>query len=970
MKSETVRALSYIYFLRFSLFLWVLPIALLALDASMTRIFTRGIFLPEFCAQYLCNAFFLSSTGMVALVTSRLVIFNGEDRFGIMPPEMLDYFLGDAGCQASWKPLLVCQTPALSALVWIACLATAQEVRWSWVLSGMTIGYLLSFVFWLVINALYLWSYNPKRYAPLNNGALQLPRVVLFSSSWLGFKTLAAHGGPGSCDLIQRSFGRFFDFLAQLGPGYSSQKPLPDGQKRWPLWEGQCFALVGFVCLVFVYLLLFPLTAPLRLTVYSTVALMIATLVAFLTILIVVSGGDNENRSVLLFRIVTTSLIVIFMASIWLLYFLKDPERFPVLSSVLVLLTLLIWAGSAVAFFLDRFRVPVASVVLVYFLLGNVVYKVGTSVARKLQLEIPFYDHYFPVTTASGPVELPGPADILKAKRQSYPNDPLIVITATGGGLHAAGWTATILGELEKASLQVGDYNWHDHILLLSTVSGGSVGAYSYLRELSLDNNFEKHHDLSAARMTDLSMCSSLEAVGWGLTYVDAVQALTGLPLLRSDDPEPAGATGDTSFKPRLLGDRSWALGAAFARNLRDYDYCMLDDPRYRVLALSAARVTDAPKGLIAPEELTLRDTIPQGQNSIYPAFTMNTTAVESGERFLLANYKIPDDNTEIQRGMFVHAESFLNVYGELNGKNPNSHIFADLPLSSAARLSATFPYVSSVSRIPPSYTTYSQAKDGKHFNPGFHFADGGYYDNDGVASAIEFLCYAFADGRCDPPKQALPTQPAGQTTVTSQAVPAKHAATARETNAFGMIPDSIGKEPQNQKPYILFIEIRDSCDVTEEDPNDLASQQRNSKALFNAIDQLGAPVHAFWLAGHDSITLRNRRELQVAESALGLGGGRLNHIVIPYCDRQNGKESGSNYALSWSLTPLQREEIQRAAERRTPNLQQSSTSNHESYGAGDLIDSAMNWIKAMRTKATFEAAAAKPGRPESPPRP
>jgi hypothetical protein len=51
---------------------------------------------------------------------------------------------------------------------------------------------------------------------------------------------------------------------------------------------------------------------------------------------------------------------------------------------------------------------------------------------------------------------------------------PVILVATAGGGSRAAYWTATVLGELNKIS------GFNDHLLLISGVSGGSLGALLY----------------------------------------------------------------------------------------------------------------------------------------------------------------------------------------------------------------------------------------------------------------------------------------------------------------------------------------------------------------------------------------------------------------------------------------------------------------------------------------------------------
>ncbi len=94
------------------------------------------------------------------------------------------------------------------------------------------------------------------------------------------------------------------------------------------------------------------------------------------------------------------------------------------------------------------------------------------------------------------------------------------------------------------------------------------------------------------------------------------------------------------------------------------------------------------------------------------PAAVLNATASETGEPFLLT----PLDWPARWKGLF-----FSSAY-------PNR----DLPVTTAARLSATFPYVAPLAR--------AQEVDGRPASPGFHLADGGYYDNFGVVTVVNWL--------------------------------------------------------------------------------------------------------------------------------------------------------------------------------------------------------------------------------------
>jgi hypothetical protein len=92
------------------------------------------------------------------------------------------------------------------------------------------------------------------------------------------------------------------------------------------------------------------------------------------------------------------------------------------------------------------------------------------------------------------------------------------------------------------------------------------------------------------------------------------------------------------------------------------------------------------------------------------PAVIFNATAAESGQRFIVASTDVePNEDNAIR---------FFRDYPGL-----------DLPVVTAARLSASFPYVSPEGR----------ASEGPE-KLRYHIGDGGYYDNSGILSALEWV--------------------------------------------------------------------------------------------------------------------------------------------------------------------------------------------------------------------------------------
>jgi hypothetical protein len=139
---------------------------------------------------------------------------------------------------------------------------------------------------------------------------------------------------------------------------------------------------------------------------------------------------------------------------------------------------------------------------------------------------------------------------------------------------------------------------------------------------------------------------------------------------------------------PGFVGkrDRAWALEQAWRQRMRYPDARLWD---WRADAASGWR----------------------------PAVVFNATIAERGRRILLSPMDL---------GPATAGEMFHTYYQ-----------YADMTVVRAARLSATFPYVTPMARA-----AWSQEDKGAALGelPGHHFADGGYYDNFGMSTIVEWL--------------------------------------------------------------------------------------------------------------------------------------------------------------------------------------------------------------------------------------
>jgi hypothetical protein len=191
---------------------------------------------------------------------------------------------------------------------------------------------------------------------------------------------------------------------------------------------------------------------------------------------------------------------------------MKDPNatEVPTLAYVLLLMLIWCWVLAGLAFFLDRYRIPLALPIAVLII------ATGTRGGS---------DHYFK-TMASWASERLTPADALAAHPAgAAPRRSAIIVAANGGGIQAAAWTARVLtGLQEECRAQLGPRcRFAESVRLISSVSGGSVGAMYVTAAYA---NGTLPDTTSLERIVLRAEASSLEHVGWGLLYRDIFRPL------------------------------------------------------------------------------------------------------------------------------------------------------------------------------------------------------------------------------------------------------------------------------------------------------------------------------------------------------------------------------------------------------------------------------------------------------------
>lgn len=857
------RRFQYLYFLRFCLLGWLLlPFACWLDGCTGVSALSRGIMTLSSGWQAFHAMFFVVTLATTTLVCARNIVMNGNFRFASQPPMQLYDWLTRCNPLTLWTVLAVAQVPALVTLWYVARTTISEQVGFTdhdpgiWPSSGWSLslwgwyaaGLAAAFVFWYLVTLFYLWTHE---WIPGDG-----PRALIFPP--LLSKVEDSLQGASKPKLAEWLEIAMHWPLKLTNIGYA-----PDSEG--PLYELHFLTTVSLIAFVLLYLFLYPIVAPVVTTTHPAAEIVFASVICICVLLGATrtgSGWKMEKPGVsfsLLFLLLWGTFACLLFDDIFH-HEVKLARSFPVLASVTVILIFMQWGISGASFFFDRYRVPVLTSAIALIFLPKLALSFthpayGAPWIQWVQAHIVDWDadHYFEVRQIAPVTVLPNPTDAVNEtfKRLNADDQPLVVVTATGGGIQAAEWTAQVMARLEKEfreDKQLNGYLLHDHLLLASGVSGGSVGLEPYLLEYNAPpgTGFPATDDLRK-RLTTGPGCSSLEAIAWGLEYYDLQRlALTfRFPILQSAQDSPYDMT--TIVAP----DRTWALSRALDRNL--------SDPQCGDLPQAA----NLPNG----EQITLSQAAMNLNNGTMPAFTLNTTVAESGGRFLLSNYQVPpaapSDPTNTE---FLPAESFLQAYAQgdccRNGPD-NQKLYADLPLSTAARISATFPVVSSATRIPPPYAKAAS-----------HFLDGGYFDNDGTGSAIEFL-YSVMDQRAA----------------------VQHQAEADHRPV-----------PPIKPLKVLLVEIRDGDDL---DPNvkqdNLEGQSGWGKppAAWWTLDQLIGPLEGLWNAGHESVTRRNRRELCELETAYE-GKLIIHHVVFSITQQTDDNNKQKPAPLSWKLTASQ----------------------------------------------------------------
>ena len=242
--------------------------------------------------------------------------------------------------------------------------------------------------------------------------------------------------------------------------------------------------------------------------------------------------------------------------------------------------------------------------------------------------------------------------------------------------------------------------------ILIATAGGGIQAAYWTANTIE---QLSRHPDLKGRFLPQLTAISSVSGGSVGSMFVGSAlfdQTRSKVTSLKHAVTLSAESSLDEAAWGWMYADLRRALLPMFAPKLRDRGWAL-------EIAWANRITGELP-------EMFLDDWAEYGKNHLatFPAFLFNSSNVERGSPLAFANNDFPAAENEAasKRGLKGFATQYSDPYARIR-------------VVTAVRLSASFPFVSPAARA--------------EIDPGFHFVDGGYYDNFGILALLDWLSQA-----------------------------------------------------------------------------------------------------------------------------------------------------------------------------------------------------------------------------------
>ncbi|MBO0952157.1 hypothetical protein [Fibrella forsythiae] len=266
---------------------------------------------------------------------------------------------------------------------------------------------------------------------------------------------------------------------------------------------------------------------------------------------------------------------------------------------------------------------------------------------------------------------------------------PVVVIATAGGGIRAAAWTTESLIALNK---QIPGFD--HHVLAISGVSGGGVGAATYVAVLGGQATVPVSQSLT-------SFPDSITAHLRSVVTEDLVSPAVASMLFRG------GIHNFIPFPLHAIDRNRW-----------------LEDAWEQRLLTSTNIPNDGVRGQLTESFLSLwPDSTTLTTDSLnLPALLLNGAVAETGQKIVMSNLDL--GNTSDRQNPFYDVADLFASTGH------------DVPYKTATFLCARFPFVTSGGKakgVLPNITTDVRQTS-------YHIIDGGYAENTGIVTAVQLI--------------------------------------------------------------------------------------------------------------------------------------------------------------------------------------------------------------------------------------
>jgi len=507
-------------------------------------------------------------------------------------------------------------------------------------------------------------------------------------------------------------------------------------------------------------------------------------------------------------HVLATSFFVLLLG-VYLAAALVDRVIIPPAAGLCILLALVAAALGFFSFWLGGLHVllVVGLILLFVWISGHDPYK------RRIASLASYYDDERRVDLAGYEVVPPEHVGLVRseaipwrsAAAGSQGKRPLVLVCASGGGLRAAVWTTGVLCALER-KLPGFPY----HVRLVSGASGGMVGAGAYVATIRPPTGAtpapgEELHTISRAALVEAIGQDCLSPVTQRLVFRDIPSRL--LPF-------------------RYVHDRGVALEEAFRANLP------------------------------AAYEKSFGDLRAGEAEGWRPSLVFTPMLAEDGRRLVVSNLDL--DFLLLQEGPRVgHGAPVLYSRSGFELARLFPGALADFPVRSAARASASFPYLSPAAVLP----TFPRRR----------VLDAGYWDNYGTSVACAWL----------------------------------EACLSEDARA-----GTLGRWLRENVSGVLLVQIRDGIERLSAEGADFRVEKRRPKARMEmGLEGLSSPVEGTLSAREAAMLFRNDEQVEVVARRFAAEFGPGFFTTATFCFR--GKVS-----LSWALTEMEKRKLVVASER------------------------------------------------------